>query len=95
MDFLLLMFRLSVSGPPTQHDETGQGSASDANIASDCTSQSFQLEIKLQSQAVSRWFVLEVILRWSAGELLDVGDIKLKDKKVRMGMWEDSELAGT
>lgn len=29
----------------------GQGSASDANIASDCTSQSFQLEIKLQSQA--------------------------------------------
>ena len=36
-----------------------------------------------------------VILRWSAGESLDVGDIKLKDKKVRMGMWEDSELAGT
>lgn len=57
VDFLLLMFRLSVSGPPTQHDETGQGSASDANIASDCTSQSFQLEIKLQSQAVSWWFV--------------------------------------
>ena len=35
---------------------------------------------------------LGVILRWSAGESLDVGDIKLKDKKLRMGMWKDSGI---